>query len=185
MPTILDALGLSSVQNLDGRSFLPLLSGKKQSDRNYVFTTYYQIFGNARYPMRCVQNRQFGYIFNFWSDGEYSISGDATGGLTWKAMINAAKDDPAIAKRVELFKHRVPEEFYDFKNDPDALKNLINDPAYAKEIQKFRDKMLESMSNCNDPAYETYRNRNNTDAIKEFMIQQKIKATQTKPDAKF
>lgn len=185
MPTILEAVGLSSVRNLDGRSFLPLLSGKKQSDRNYVFTTYYQIFGNVRYPMRCVQDKQFGYIYNFWSDGKFSISGDATGGLTWKAMIKAAKDNPEIGQRVELYMHRVPEEFYDFKNDPDALHNLINDPAYAYVIQKFRDKMLVFMNSSKDPALLAYRNKDKEGTIKEFMIQQNIKASHSKKNKSF
>ena len=50
-----------------------------------------------------------------------------------------------IAKRVELYKFRVPEEFYDWKEDPDGLNNLADDPAYAAELKKFRNKMLEMM----------------------------------------
>lgn len=185
MPTVLDALHLPSVPNVDGRSYLPLLFGKKQNDRNYVFTTYYQIFGNIRYPMRCLQNRNFGYIYNFWSDGKLSMSGDATGGLTWKAMVKASNDNNAIADRVELYRHRVPEEFYDFKNDPDALHNLINDPAYSGEIQKFRKKMLEFMRNCKDPAYQTFKDKDKPGTIKEFMIQQNSKAKNSKKDLSF
>jgi len=135
--------------------------------------------------MRCLQDNNFGYIYNFWSDGELNISGDALGGLTWKAMVEAAKNDPEIAKRVELFRHRVPEEFYDFRNDPDALHNLVNDPAYAGEIQKFRDKMLKEMRHYNDPALSAFSNRDQPGVVKEFMKQQKIKAGQTGQDAKF
>lgn len=185
MPTILEASGLPMVPDLDGRSFYSLLSGRKQKDRDDVYTTYYQIFGKIRYPMRCVQDKNFGYIYNFWSDGELNMSGDATGGLTWKAMVKAAKDDPAIAKRVELYKHRMPEEFFDLRNDPDALKNLIDDPAYADEIKKFRDKMLVAMDNYNDPAMVAFRDRDKTGVIKEFMKQQKIKAGQTGQNEKF
>ncbi len=35
-----------------------------------------------------------------------------------KAMEKAAKTDSDIATRVELFRYRFPEEFYDLKNDP-------------------------------------------------------------------
>lgn len=185
MPTVLDALRLPQVPGMDGKSYLPLLFEKKQKDRNYVFTTYYQIFGNIRYPMRCLQDKHFGYIYNFWSDGKLSMTGDATGGLTWKAMVKAADKNAAIADRVELYRHRVPEEFYDFKNDPDALHNLINDPAYAGEIQKFRDKMLEVMGNCKDPACLTFKNRDQPGAIKDFMKQQNEKAAHSKKDSAF
>lgn len=185
MPTVLDALGLPQVPNLDGRSYLPLLLGKKQDDRDYVYTTYYQIFEKTRYPMRCLQNKNFGYIYNFWSDCKLGISGDATGGITWKAMIKAAKSDPGIAERVELYRHRVPEEFYDFKNDPDALHNLINEPSYAGEIQKFRDSMIVVMNYCKDPASKAFKDRSKTGVIDDFMIQQKIKASHTKKNLKF
>jgi N-sulfoglucosamine sulfohydrolase len=185
MPTILEATGLRAIPGLDGRSFLPLLSGGKQAKRDDVYTTYYQIFGKIRYPMRCIQDKNFAYIYNFWADGELNISGDALGGLTWKAMVKAAQDDPEIAKRVELFKHRVPEEYYDFNNDPDALHNLISDPAYADKIQKFRARMLEVMNTCNDPALQAFRNRDKTGVIKDFMQKQQLKAAQTGQNEKF
>ncbi|HXD78642.1 MAG TPA: sulfatase-like hydrolase/transferase [Puia sp.] len=185
MPTILDALHLPSVPHLDGKTYLPLLLGKGQSGRDYVYTTFYQIFAKTRYPMRCLQDKDFGYIFNFWSDGKLSMTGDATAGLTWKAMVKAGKSDPQIAARVELYRHRVPEEFYDFKSDPDALHNLIDDPAYAAIIKRMRGKMAAVMRSCHDPAYAAFRNRNRKGAITEFMRQQKIKAAQTKKDAKF
>jgi len=185
MPTILEIVGLPVLPEIDGRSFLPLLQNREQKDRDYAYSAFYQIFARIRYPMRCLQDENFGYIYNFWADGKQEIRGDATGGLTWKAMIEAAKTDPEIAKRVELYKYRVPEEFYDFKNDPDGLKNLANDPAYADEINKFRDKMLEMMKKYKDPAYETFRDRNEPGVLEAFMEAQREKAKNTKPVMKF
>lgn len=135
--------------------------------------------------MRCIQNENFGYIYNFWSDHQMEIRGDATGGLTWKAMIKAAETNPEIAKRVELFKYRVPEEFYDLKEDPNGLNNLVNDAAYTRELSKLRRKMLKMMKKYNDPAYETFRDRDKRDVVKKFMESQKEKAKKTKPVEKF
>jgi N-sulfoglucosamine sulfohydrolase len=185
MPTIMEAAGLTLIPNLDGRSFLPLLLNKNQGNRDYTYATFYQIFEKKRYPMRCLQDKNYGYIYNFWSDGKAIMTGDATEGLTWNAMVEAAKTDSEIAKRVELYKYRVPEEFYDFKDDPDALHNLINDPVYIGEIEKFRKRMLEVMKRCNDPAYETFRDRNNPGIIEKFMKEQRKKASETREDKKF
>lgn len=185
MPTIMEMVGLPMIPKLDGQSFLPLLRDEKQEDREYAYSTFYQIFARIRYPMRCLQNENFGYIYNFWSDNELAIRGDATGGLTWKAMILAAETDPEVAKRVELYKYRVPEEFYNFKEDPDGLVNLIDDPAYATEIDTFRKKMLEMMEKYNDPAYEAFRDRDNPGVLQDFMEAQKTKAKSTKPVARF
>jgi N-sulfoglucosamine sulfohydrolase len=181
MPTMMEIAGLSSIPKLDGESFLPVLSGEVLKDREYAYSSFYQVFSRRRYPMRCIQNEDFGYIYNFWSDGQTEISGDATGGLTWRAMIEAAKTDPEIAKRVELYKHRVPEEFYNIKDDPDGLNNLANDPAYADELNKFRGKMLETMKKYNDPAYEAFRDRNIPGVIEDFMKAQRVEAKKTNP----
>lgn len=185
MPTVMEIVGLPELAEIQGTSFLPVLKEKVQQDREYAYSSFYQIFARIRYPMRCVQNENFGYIYNFWSDGQQQIRGDATSGLTWKAMNEAAKTDPEIAKRVDLYRYRVPEEFYDVKNDPDALVNLINDPEYADEIEKFRSKMLEMMEKYDDPAYEAFKNRNNPDVIPEFMEAQRAKAKRTKPVKRF
>ena len=86
---------------------------------------------------------------------------------------------------MELFKYRVPEEFYHFKEDPDGLNNLANDPAYARELNRFRKKMLEMMKKYNDPAYEAYRDRNQAGVIEGFMEEQRMKAKNTKPVVRF
>lgn len=179
MPTILDAVQLPQVANIDGKSYLSLLIGKKEKNRNHVYTTYYQIFAKTRYPMRSVLNDRFSYIYNFWADGKTSMTGDATGGLTWKAMLNAARTDTAIAERVNFYKYRTPEEIYDYKNDPDALHNLIDNPAYEEEIKKLRKQMLRLMIKYKDPAYEPYRDRNKKDVVSNFMKLQKEKAKNT------
>jgi N-sulfoglucosamine sulfohydrolase len=185
MPTILEVAGLPLVPDLDGRSFLPLLHNEEQQDREYAYSSFYQIFAKIRYPMRCVQNKDFGYIYNFWSDQQLEIRGDATGGLTWRAMLEAAESDPEIAARVELFKCRVPEEFYNFKDDPDGLNNLVHDPAFAHELEKFRKQMLLMMERYKDPAFEAFRDRDKAGVMEAFMEQQREKARNTRPVERF
>ena len=93
--------------------------------------------------------------------------------------------DQEISKRVELYKYRIKEEFYDIKNDPDALNNLIDNPAYSNQINKFRKMMLQAMIKYHDPAYETYRDRDKKGRIEKFMEQQDEKAKHTKPNILF
>ena len=110
VPTILEALGKPVPTGLHGSSFLPLLQGKRQSGRELVFTVYNETSARNSFEMRAVQDRRFGYIFNAWSDGRKTYRAESMEGLTFKAMQAAAKEDPAIANRVELWLHRVPEE---------------------------------------------------------------------------
>jgi len=185
MPTILEALNIEGPEYSDGESILPIIENESAVEREYLFTSLYQLFSKRRIPMRCIQNNKYGYIYNFWSDGEYPISGDATGGLTWRAMIKAGENDPAIKERVDLYKFREREEFYDFENDPDALNNLIDDPAYMEEIEEFRKMMLYFMKKHRDPAMEAYRNRNKPGVIEQFMKDQIEKSKNTLPVEKF
>ncbi|MFW6303449.1 MAG: sulfatase, partial [Candidatus Sumerlaeota bacterium] len=69
LPTFLDAAGIEIHEGVSGRSFLPLLEGNKQGGREYVFTTFNQTAARNNYPMRCVQSKKYGYIYNPWSDG--------------------------------------------------------------------------------------------------------------------
>jgi N-sulfoglucosamine sulfohydrolase len=151
MPTILEAAGLPTVEKMDGNSFLPLLKGEKQPSRNYVYTTFYQTSGKMDFPMRAIRTEQYGYLFSPWSDGELIFKNESQSGLTFNAMQKAASDDKYIADRVELFLKRVNDELYDYKNDPSALNNLVNDERLKEERDKLRQLMLKVMREANDP----------------------------------
>ncbi len=170
MPTLLDAAGID-LPDMDGNSFLPLLLGDEQGNREYVYTQFHQTAGKRNYPMRCIQNKQFGYIFNPWSDGLKEFKNESQSGRTMNAMTEAAEDSEDIAARVQLFLYRVPEEFYDFRNDPDALVNLIDYPDYQDEINKLREELENWMLKTGDPALEAFRLRNSREKLDCFLKQ--------------
>lgn len=126
--------------------------------------------------MRCVQTAQYGYIYNFWPDGRTRMVMESTNGLSFKAMQKSARKDREIESRVRLFSYRVPEEFYHLEQDPDALKNLIQDPRYSDEIEAFRKRLEAYMAESGDPALEAFRNRENPDEIARFMQAQRKKS---------
>ena len=128
MPTILEAAGLKEVPDMDGESFLALLEGEEQGWRTSVFTEYNTTFHELALHMRAIQNEDFGYIYNPFY-GREKVAMEASTGPTWDAMVEAGRTDPAIQARVDLFYNRVPEELYNYKTDPDALVNLVADPA--------------------------------------------------------
>lgn len=157
MPTILDVVGLPQIKNMDGRSFLPLLTGQVQDGRDRVFTCYNETSARRSYPMRCLQTKHFGYIFNDWSDGKTTYHAEPMGGLTFSAMRHAAKDQKSIADRVKMLVYRVPEEFYDFESDPNALHNLVDNPSFQNQVQQARNDMLQWMESTGDPLCEVFR----------------------------
>jgi N-sulfoglucosamine sulfohydrolase len=154
MPTVLDACGVACPDHVDGSSFVSVLEGNAQEGRDKVFTQFHQTAARRDYPMRCVQTKRFGYIFNPWSDGERVFINESQSGRTMAAMKAAAGHDPGIAARVELFLHRVVEECYDFASDPDGLHNLVGDPAYEDDIAALRAELRAWMEEHGDPALD-------------------------------
>jgi N-sulfoglucosamine sulfohydrolase len=158
-PTILDALGLPQLDGVDGRSFLPLLKGEKQTGREEIYTVFHRTAGRRNYEMRCVLTKQFGYIFNAWSDGQSVFRNESQSGLAFRAMQTAAKKNADIAARVKLFEYRVPEEFYNYTSDPAALHNLIDDKNQRERIAGFRQSMRARMKKIDDPVRAEFEKR--------------------------
>lgn len=157
-PTFLEVTGVAGPEGLDGRSFLPLLKGQGQKDRDFVFTQIDSKAGGAAVPMRAVQNAKFGYIYNPFSDGKYWYRNNNEG-KTMAAMNAAAKTDKAIAARVELFRYRVPEEFYDLEADPNCLENLIDAPEHEALIESFQRRLAAQMKKTDDPMLRAFENK--------------------------
>ncbi len=169
LPTFLDAAGIKHPEGLDGRSFLPLLSGETQSDREMIFKEYNENAGGGRHPMRGVQTKKFGYIFNPWADGIRKFRTATTGTMTYRKMKELALTDEKIAARLKVFDHRVREEFYDYENDPDGLTNLIDDPKYAGEIRRHREALEMWMVKYNDHMLEVFQKRSDNDVVEAYM----------------
>lgn len=157
MPTILEAAGLSGIDGMDGRSFLPLLRGEEQEGRDRVFTLFNETIHERLLPMRCVQDACWGYIFNAWADSVTRYAGGSAANATARAMHRAARTDQAVRQRMNFLLYRTPEELYFFDGDPDALDNLATLEEYAQRLKTMRGWMLEWMENTGDPLLEIYR----------------------------
>ncbi len=177
MPTILEINGIAIPQAVDGISMLPVLRGNTIENKDMVFTQFFETSNKNRYPMRCVQNKRYGYIFNAWANDKREFKNESQAGRTFKAMRQASKTDSSIARRVDFFLHRMVEEFYDFQKDPDALHNLINDPDYKNEIKKFQTALEKWMRENGDGALEAFINRSNPQILNAFMEQQQKEAS--------
>jgi N-sulfoglucosamine sulfohydrolase len=164
MPTFLDFLKISEPDKQDGQSFLPLLKGEKQIGRDLVYTQIDMDIKENPVPMRCIQNKKFGYIYNPFSDGNHWYSNNNEG-QSMRAMEQAAKNDPAVAARVQLFRYRVPEEFYDLEKDPNCLNNLIKDPKYRSEVVKMKKNLEDKMFASTDPMLVTFQNMDDRKAV--------------------
>lgn len=182
-PTFLGITGVKAPKRLDGRSFAPLLRGGSQSGREYMFTQIDSKAGNDGVPMRCVQDAKFGYIYNPFSDGKH-VYRNNNEGKSFAAMAEAAKTSPDIAARIDLFRMRVPEEFYDLKNDPNCLNNLIGHTDYRKQIRDYRQRLETWMKQTGDPMLIALQNKDDRAKVDAAMLKTygppKVKKTKKK-----
>jgi N-sulfoglucosamine sulfohydrolase len=158
-PTVLDALGMSPLKKSDGRSLLPILQGKtKESGRKYVYTQVDSKVDKAAIPMRCIQNKKYGYIYNMWvRDGYYYRNNNE--GTVMRAMEEAASKDPVVLARVKMYRYRALEELYDLENDPACLNNLVESPKHTSQLAEMRKTMESRMKSSGDPLLKAYQNR--------------------------
>jgi len=134
--------------------------------------------------MRSVDTRKYGYIFNPWSNGTRKFRTATQGTRTYKLMVEKAETDPAIAARLKHFDYRTLEEFYDYEKDPDALRNLIDEPAMRNEIDRLRKILEDWMVETEDPCLVAFRNRGNPDALEKFMREQQAASDERRKKAR-
>lgn len=181
-PTFMEAAGLDAPKGLDGRSIVPLLQGEKQAGREHVFTQIDYTIGGPAKPMRCIQDERYGYIFNAFSDGKFAYKNNNEG-MTMKAMEAAGEEDPAIQARVDMFRYRVPQEFYDLENDPGCTKNLIDSPKHQELIRAYQQRLRQWMVETNDHCISAFDAREDADQLAEEM-QRYPKLIKPEKDAK-
>ena len=171
LPTILDMLQIAQPGGFDGKSFAAVLKGESQPERTMVFKEHNENAGGQNSPMRAVQTKDWLYIFSPWSNGTRVMSGATNGTSTARQMRVLAKTNEAIAARIDLFDHRVPEEAYEVRYDPDALTNLIAKPENAAQVATLEKALEDWMVKTNDPLLEVFRKRDDA-AFREHYMQQ-------------
>jgi N-sulfoglucosamine sulfohydrolase len=158
MPTVLEALGLRAPDGMDGRSFVPLLRGERQTGRDRVFTMFDVTLEGGKYPMRCVRERGVSYIYNAWADGKNEFRSEREKTTASEhALAYAAGTDPALAARFRMLRFRAREELYDLARDPFELTNRVSDPACAGALRRMRAELLRFMERTGDPLLAKYK----------------------------
>lgn len=165
MPTLLDAVGVDVPEECDGRSFLSILKGKKQNNRDLVFTHYNESSATKCFPMRAVQSEDYLYIFNPWAVGGRQYKTSSVNGKSFEAMKEAGVTDTEIQERVDFCLNRTVLEFYDLKEDPNGLNNLAGNADFAKKQENLEGEMLRLMKEINDPLLPLFEQKDNTDYL--------------------
>lgn len=183
LPTLLDVVGVPHPAGMDGRSFAPVLRGEAQPDRDFIVAEYNENVGGHRNPMRAIITKDYGYLFNPWSNGSRMMATATKGTDSYRRMVARAKTEPAIAARLDLFQHRVPEELYCYATDPDALQNLVDNPAHRAERDRLVATLEAWMADTHDPMLPVLQGRDSP-AIREAFMKAQEKESADRRAAK-
>jgi len=174
-PTFLGAAGVPVPEIMTGRSLLGVMasekSGRVDPARSFV------VAGKERHvpgqeapsmggtPMRSIRTHEFLYIRNFdpqrWPAGsphyqKTTIEGawlaDCDNGPTKSYMVEHREKDDAHRRGYDWsFAKRPAEELYDLGKDPEQLKNVAGDPAYASAKARLGEQLTSELTRMQDP----------------------------------
>lgn len=166
-PTLVDAVG-GSLQpgDCDGKSFLKMLKGEPQVINDYVIGAFTNcnIIGNRDrvFPIRVIRNKSFSLIYN---PNYKNITSNVTlsGALNILDQVKTPKEIDTAASWVQLsnkserektlihkLHHRPEFELYHLTQDPYELKNEIDNPEYAKIVEKLKGQLFSRLKELGD-----------------------------------
>lgn len=147
LPTMIEIAGGTPPESgyganqIDGRSFLPLLQGETATHRDYVFSTNSSA-AHHTYPLRSVVGERYRYIRNVFPELNFTVQTDhnpkAQSHNLWVSWVKAAKSDASAFEKVQGYHHRPAEELYDLQTDPDEQRNLASNPEHIQILRKLR-----------------------------------------------
>ena len=138
LPTLIEIAGGNPPDQIEGKSFLSLLTGDDYEKRTHIFC---EMSWHDRYnPMRAVRTERFKYIRNFGDRSLVYIPADIFVGSAGEAV-----RDIFYAQR------RPAEEIYDLKHDPLEFENLAGRAEVSDEQNRLRNLVDEWMQETNDP----------------------------------
>jgi arylsulfatase A-like enzyme len=175
-PTFLEVGGAVPPSVMTGRSLRPLLRDEGP-DPSETAARDHVLAGKERHvpaqekpdmggtPMRSIRTPAFLYIRNFrpdrWPAGtphhrkasiEGAWLGDCDNGPTKSYMVeNADKDARHRALYSLSFGKRPAEELYDLSRDPDQLRNVAPEPAYAEVKTELEARLMAELRATGDP----------------------------------
>ncbi len=155
-PTILQLAGLPIPPTVQGKSFVPMLTNPKVKTRDAIYAE--KNWHDYEDRTRALRTERYKYIRNDYPDLAGTPSADAGRSPTMDALRRLRKGGKLTLLQRRIFQAPRPaEELYDVIADPREIKNLANDPRFAKTLAELRTKLKQWGDETNDvmPARRT------------------------------
>jgi uncharacterized sulfatase len=157
LPTFISLAGGTPPPDLDGQSFLNVLTASSNHHRDEIFAAHTGDKEMNVAPMRCIRTGPWKYILNLTPQIPYRThingGGPRDGRIYWDSWVKLAQHDPHAASVVQRYTHKPAEELYNLDTDPYELTNLAPLPQYKQTVDDLREKVrLWRIQQGEDPA---------------------------------
>jgi len=157
VPSVCELVGVPLPARLDGRSWVPLLAGEVQSEREYVVTYVESVnAGDRAFPQRAVRSLDSALIWNGWSGGKPMVI-EAMSGLTMRTLVEAGYGDEALAARLRQIQEGETFLFFDLRADPDERVDRLAAPEQRAEIERQGARLLAHLERTGDPRLAEFK----------------------------
>ncbi|MDF1741410.1 MAG: sulfatase-like hydrolase/transferase, partial [Verrucomicrobiales bacterium] len=157
VPTLLDAVGVEPVAKMDGKSFLPVLSGSASEHKTHVFgimTTKGIINGSDTYGIRSVRSRDYQLIVNLTPGVKFTNACTTSPQfLSWVKRAGAGKK--RASKFVNHYHYRPAIELYSTEGPWHGWNNLADSEEHAEIRAELREQLDAWMSEQGDEGQAT------------------------------
>jgi uncharacterized sulfatase len=141
LPTIIEISGGEKIENLDGKSLMPILSNTNISIRDYIFgiATRQNIQKCYVFPSRSVRDERYKYVVNF--NAKEKVQNNLGSNKNVNYFIERGANE---------FEYVPFEELYDLEEDPYEHVNLAKDNSLLSIKQKLSAVLRDWMISQND-----------------------------------
>lgn len=145
LPSFVELAGGKAPEDIDGKSFLPVLTGDTDTHRKKVFATHTGDGEMNRSPSRMLRTNRYKYLLNLAPEIRYTTHMDRVKreGVNeyWESWYKKSFSEEHAAAVLWRYHNHPPEELYDLKEDPQEIRNLAGDPNYIEELNDFKKEM--------------------------------------------
>lgn len=178
LPTLLDAVGAYDESDFDGKSFLPVLFGKKDAHREYAYFMHNNFPEGPSYPIRSVTDGTYHYVRNLNHEEIYiekHLMARMPLNTYWPSWIFQSTTNAGTKDLVNRYMHRPSEEFYNMEADPFEMHNIASDKGKKKKLEELSYKLDQWMKSQGDPGgdVDTRKSHENAKKGDHFSISKK------------
>lgn len=140
LPTMISYAGSKIPGELEGTSFLPVLTKGKEEHRKWAYGMHNNVPEGTPYPIRSIRNDKYKLIVNLSPEASYYEKHLMNIGREnyWNSWVRDAKTSDEAKQWVDRYVTRPEIEFYDTTEDPWELNNLASDEKMEPIINKMK-----------------------------------------------